>query len=129
MMYRYDQRMKKWLRFGGDPLEPLRKCDGGTNSPNEARLLHPLSPFGIVDAKPLYVGHPCYSLVFFGGTHYQTGAPSSRVVAYSFLSGRWERWPDMMRARHGGKCSALVLLEITVVGVVSAESAQHASSF
>ena len=39
--------------------------------------------------------------MFFGGTDYETGAPSSRVVVYSFLSGAWEQWPDMMRARHG----------------------------
>ncbi|KAL9180221.1 hypothetical protein ACHAXT_008191 [Thalassiosira profunda] len=86
----YDSQKGGWIRFGGDPMKPT---SSGT--------LHPLSPSGVVGSKPLYIGHPHYSLVFFGGTRYDTGAPSSRVVAYSFLTGRWERWGDMMRARHG----------------------------
>ncbi|KAL7540400.1 hypothetical protein ACHAXR_010320 [Thalassiosira sp. AJA248-18] len=101
----YDQRRKAWVRFGGDPLKPW--IDNG-NAANASSLssashtnLHPLSPFGIVDAKPLYLGHPHYCLAFFGGTHYETGMPSSRVVTYSFLAGSWKHWPDMMRARHG----------------------------
>lgn len=92
----YDQRRMKWVRFGGNPMDPWidRAC-------HPRAKLHPLSPFGIVGSKPLYVGHPYYSLFFFGGTYYASGAPSSRVIAYCFLSGRWNCWADMMRARHG----------------------------
>lgn len=99
----YDLKKQVWMRFGGDPLQKQASAaaqSGITDNNNNLDDLHPLSPFGIVDAKPLYVGHPHYSLMFFGGTH-QTGQPSNRVIAYSFLTARWESFPDMMRARHG----------------------------
>lgn len=99
----YDLKKQVWMRFGGDPLQTnvpaaARHGSGNSDSLND---LHPLSPFGIYNSKPLYVGHPHYSLFFFGGTHHETGLPSNRVVAYSFLTARWESFPEMMRARHG----------------------------
>ena len=105
----YDPRENKWVRFGGDPLEPLnygQECDKrtsitGQTIPRRPNTLHPLSPLGFVDAQPLYLGHPHYCLVLFGGTHHETGLPSNRVVAYSFLTAKWELWPEMMRPRHG----------------------------
>lgn len=102
----YDLKKQLWMRFGGDPMQkhvPVAAQSGSLNNDNNNNLddLHPLSPFGIVDAKPLYVGHPHYSLIFFGGTNYETGQPSNRVIAYSFLTARWESFPEMMRARHG----------------------------
>lgn len=88
----YDPKRSKWVRFGGNPLEPF-----GPSQNN----LHPLSPLGITDAKPLYIAHPHYCLMFFGGTHHSSNMPSNRVVSYSFLSAKWETWPDMLRSRHG----------------------------
>jgi len=102
----YDPRREKWVRFGGDPLEPMIDRNLPTSATSavlspKRTTLHPLSPFGIIDAKPLFVDYPYFCLVLLGGTHHRTGAPSSRVIAYSFLSGSWEDWPEMMRARHG----------------------------
>ena len=102
----YDPRREKWVRFGGDPLEPMIDRNLPTSATSDVlspkrTTLHPLSPFGIIDAKPLFVDYPYFCLVLLGGTHYRTGAPSSRVIAYSFLSGSWEDWPEMIRARHG----------------------------
>ena len=127
----YDPRREKWVRFGGDPLEPMIDRNLPTSatpavlSPKRTTL-HPLSPFGIIDAKPLFVDYPYFCLVLLGGTHYGTGAPSSRVIAYSFLSGSWEDWPEMMRARHGedflvatvesGKDDELGLSQIVLIG-------------
>ncbi|KAL3782511.1 hypothetical protein ACHAWO_005286 [Cyclotella atomus] len=102
----YDMKRSKWLRFGGDPLVPLRhetepRRSLGFGSSIPRNNLHPLSPMNITDAKPIYVGHPLYSVMFFGGTHYETGQPSNRVIAFSFLTAKWELWPEMMRSRHG----------------------------
>ena len=100
----YDLKREKWLRFGGDPMAPFKQQNNTLSSSvhiNPKANLHPLSPMNIVDAKSIYVGHPHYSVMFFGGTHYETGLPSNRVIAFSFLTAKWEVWPDMMRARHG----------------------------
>ncbi len=100
----YDLKKQVWMRFGGDPLQTnvpaAAAARRGSLNSNSLNDLHPLSPLGIVNAKPLYVGHPHYSLIFFGGTHHETGMPSNRVVAYSFLTARWDTFPEMMRARH-----------------------------
>ena len=90
----FDMKRHVWLRFGGDPLQ---KAFSRHNS-NE---LHPLSPMGIVNPKPLYIGHPYYSIFFLGGTHHESGLSSNRVIAYSFLTARWEDYPCLMRARDG----------------------------
>jgi hypothetical protein len=102
----YDMKRSKWLRFGGDPLAPMKQETEdsqslGTSSNIPRNNLHPLSPMNITDAKPIFVGHPLYSVMFFGGTHFETGQPSNRVIAFSFLTAKWELWPDMMRSRHG----------------------------
>lgn len=107
----YDMNRDVWLRFGGDPLAPFNrgvdedhcsKCiTSYANSYYARGNRHPLSPMNVADAKPIYVGHPFYCVMFFGGTHYETGMPSNRVIAFSFLTARWELWPEMMRARHG----------------------------
>jgi hypothetical protein len=95
----YDTKNQVWMRFGGDPIQnhfPVAERTG-----MHINSLHPLSPFGIVDSKSLYVGHPHYILMFFGGIHHETGMPSNRVVAYSFLTAQWKTFPDMLRARRG----------------------------
>ncbi|KAL7434764.1 hypothetical protein ACHAXM_007572 [Skeletonema potamos] len=94
----YDMKRQIWMRFGGDPNAPVAVRSGTHDNLNDLDL-HPLSE--IVDAKPLYVGHPYYILLFFGGTHHETGLPSNRVIAYSFLTARWDSFPEMMRARCG----------------------------
>ena len=99
----FDLKRQVWMRFGGDPLQkhvPVAAQSGSMNN-NNLNGLHPLSPIGILDAKPLYIGHPHYSVLFFGGTHHETGLPSNRVIAYSFLTARWDSFPEMTRARHG----------------------------
>ena len=115
----YDPKRKCWMRFGGDPLELFNENNsfhGSTERRNNLipksgllnnqlrpphTTLHPLSPLGILDSRPIFIGYPHYCLMFFGGTHCDSGMPSNRVIAYSFLSARWETWPEMMRARHG----------------------------
>ncbi|KAL7458720.1 hypothetical protein ACHAWC_010356 [Mediolabrus comicus] len=97
----YDTKRQVWMRFGGDPMQHPAPVAAQADVQNVNNALHPLSPHGIIEAKPLYVGHPHYCLFFFGGTHQETGMPSSRVIAYSFLTARWGTYPDMMRPRRG----------------------------
>ena len=100
----YDSKRCKWLRFGGDPMKPFKRDAVSSRYSNlhlQRTSLHPLSPVNIIDSKPIYVGHPIYSIMFFGGTHYETGRPSNRVIAFSFLTAKWEHWPDMIRPRRG----------------------------
>jgi hypothetical protein len=92
----YDMKRQVWMRFGGDPNAPVAARSGMHNNLND---LHPLKK--VVDSKSLYVGHPFYSILFFGGTQHETGLPSNRVIAYSFLTARWDSYPEMMRARRG----------------------------
>eukprot|EP00804_Cyclotella_cryptica_P003884 CCRYP_015745-RB/>CCRYP_015745-RB protein AED:0.01 eAED:0.01 QI:419/-1/1/1/-1/1/1/929/645 len=107
----FDLNRGVWLRFGGDPLAPFKQevdeVQGSTFGLSFAPLCHtksnrhPLSPMNITNAKPIFVGYPFYCVMFFGGTHYETGMPCNRVIAFSFLTTKWELWPEMIRARHG----------------------------
>ena len=96
----YDMKRSKWLRFGGDPMTNSTHLRY-SNLHLQREKSHPLSPTNIVDAKSIFVGYPLYSIMFFGGTYSDTGLPSNRVIGFSFLTARWERWPDLMKPRHG----------------------------
>lgn len=96
----YDVKRAKWLRFGGDPMANSTQLKY-SNLHLQRDKRHPLSPTNIVNAKAIFIGYPLYSIMFFGGTHFETGLPSSRVIGFSFLTARWEHWPDLMKPRHG----------------------------
>lgn len=89
-LWGYVPSLKSWRIFGGDP----RRIPD-----------HPMQT--IVDSKAVFLPHPHYQVVLLGGYNHLIGEEVNRVVSYSLLTGRWETWPPMLRARKGSDLQVL----------------------
>ena len=89
-LWGYVPSLKSWRIFGGDP----RRIPD-----------HPMQT--VVDSKAVFLPHPHYQVVLLGGYNHLIGEEVNRVVSYSLLTGRWETWPPMLRARKGSDLQVL----------------------